>query len=306
MNTIVKPIDEITECGGKIVGTSTVYHVEMTPELAEKWLERRYEKQRKISKSKVNNYLHDMERGNWNESVIDGVVQFTDKGWMTNGQHRVCAVSEYGKPIVLPVIFNAREEDYEYIDNGMVRRVADYVVDGNAKTTASIARTLYNAENIPLDTIVRPMGAAHSNTTRVDITDYYNTHREIIRECTLVAMRMRSAIGTGSQTMFGYFYWLQKKIGNDSVLDDFVDSFCSEYANDPGIDALKIFLLRNTTKGIRFAGAVEYTERLFGALLVGYDNYINMTPMKKLNVTKKTLKKYLDRLNAVLEEEKKA
>lgn len=63
----------------------------VTPDLASQWLKKNT-KNRKVRKMVVNSYAEDMKNGNW--SLIGDSITFDEDGVLTNGQHRLYAITK--------------------------------------------------------------------------------------------------------------------------------------------------------------------------------------------------------------------
>jgi hypothetical protein len=66
----------------------------ITPELAEKFLEKNSNNYRKLSEKVVKAYQIDMETGNW--KFNGDSIKFNKSGQLVDGQHRLTAISRSG------------------------------------------------------------------------------------------------------------------------------------------------------------------------------------------------------------------
>jgi len=110
--------------------------VNITPELADRWLQEHWSRlskkqftQRNISKLKVNQYISDMRNGYWRENHQG--IAFDKEGNLLDGQHRLIAIKESGLTIPmivvtgLPVGSNNDVSVMDTIDCGRARTLAD-------------------------------------------------------------------------------------------------------------------------------------------------------------------------------------
>lgn len=95
----------------------------ITPELAEVWLGKNAEFQRKLRQSIVNRYARDMERGEW-VPTHQGVA-FDCKGRLIDGQHRLAAIVKSGVSIEMPVARNTSARAFDHVDLGFARTTAE-------------------------------------------------------------------------------------------------------------------------------------------------------------------------------------
>lgn len=111
------------------IRTSTI---EVTPEIAQQWLEMyRYEHQRKPRREKVEAYARDMTRGAWLPYRQIVITSLGDQRYLTDGQHRLLAIVESGKPQWFEVCekrASGLEElarEYYTTDRGLTRTRSD-------------------------------------------------------------------------------------------------------------------------------------------------------------------------------------
>jgi len=97
--------------------------VKITPELAESWLSKNAEFQRKLRPSIVDRYARDMERGEW-VSTHQGIA-FDCNGRLIDGQHRLAAIVKSGMTIEMPVARNTAARAYDHVDLGFSRKTSD-------------------------------------------------------------------------------------------------------------------------------------------------------------------------------------
>lgn len=127
--------------------------VEVTPELAEKWLAQNIHN-RNLRERAVLAYARDMEAGNWAENgeaikFAKGVVLLLEGqpplygGTLLDGQHRLQAVSLSGVTVKLLVVTGLEHHTQETMDDGRKRTLSDALAlrgEQNAVALASILR----------------------------------------------------------------------------------------------------------------------------------------------------------------------
>lgn len=96
----------------------TSRYVEVTPELAQTWLDRSG-RNRPISELQVERYADMMSRGDW--MVTDQGIAFDEQGRLINGQHRLNAVIKSGRAIVMLVSEGLSTRSQLVMDQGMRR-----------------------------------------------------------------------------------------------------------------------------------------------------------------------------------------
>ena len=99
-----------------------IYSVEITPELAKKWLRRNYFN-RHLRKDVVREYARCMKKGLWGES--ESCLTISQNGMLLNGQHRLAAVVMSGVTIKSWVQFNAKIQDHLIYDHAHKRTLLE-------------------------------------------------------------------------------------------------------------------------------------------------------------------------------------
>lgn len=94
----------------------------VSPEMAEALLETNPDN-RNVSYSRVQTLLAAMRNGKWQlngETIIVG-----ESGRLLDGQHRLYAVREYGKPVEMIIAWDVADKSFETIDTGRARTAVD-------------------------------------------------------------------------------------------------------------------------------------------------------------------------------------
>lgn len=89
---------------------------------ASRWLEDR-RANRTISEDTVTRYLRDMQEGQWNDGEAD--LNFDADGRLIDGQHKLLALIQYGKPITFCLKWGCSDSHYMKVDTGRVRTLCD-------------------------------------------------------------------------------------------------------------------------------------------------------------------------------------
>lgn len=92
----------------------------VTPELANKWLEKNTNN-RKLRKKVIDTYVDDMKKGNW--SLVGDSITFDESGILTNGQHRLTAVVKSGTSQYFNVMRGIKHN--MNTDRGAIRNIGD-------------------------------------------------------------------------------------------------------------------------------------------------------------------------------------
>ncbi len=114
--------------------------MQVTPEVAARWLERNTRNRNQRSRT-VSRYARDMAAGRWH---VDGSpIKFAPDGTLLDGQHRLAAVIESGATITTAVAFGIAPAAQDVMDTGPARRPGDQMAihgEKNATVLAAAAR----------------------------------------------------------------------------------------------------------------------------------------------------------------------
>lgn len=110
----------------------------VTPQLAEEWLAFNAFN-RPIQRQVVERYAQDMREGRWR--VNGESVKFGRSGALIDGQHRLRAVAEAGRPVELTVLRGLDESVFNTLDSGRTRRASDVlgILQESHRTTLTAA-----------------------------------------------------------------------------------------------------------------------------------------------------------------------
>lgn len=100
----------------------TIEIVRVTPAMAEKWLGKN-RRNRNVSQKEVARYAQAMTAGEW---LITGeAIKFAHNGDLLDGQHRLLAIVQSGRPISMPVVRGLHESTQDVLDTGRARTASD-------------------------------------------------------------------------------------------------------------------------------------------------------------------------------------
>ena len=147
----------------------------ITPEMAAEMLIYNTDN-RPVSSGAVKHYAEQMKAGEWRETFAP--IQFSDKGRLIDGQHRLQAIVDSGCAIVAWVAFGARDETFAFIDIGKKRTAGDiFAINGvpNWNIVAAAVKWIWSYEN---DRAVHMDAPADNGRKRSDpepVFRYYQT-----------------------------------------------------------------------------------------------------------------------------------
>lgn len=227
---------------------------EVTPEVAEQWL-RNNNRNRPISSAGIRQHVRDMKAGNWLQTGQS--VGFDWHGNLTNGQHRLIAITQSGIPQQLLVVRGLDPRAQDVTDIGKKRSVADALhLEGLAKVRpgqlGSIARAVLLAENAPTnDPKYRP--------TQAEVLEKVRAEQSAFEDAAYIMGRSYSSGLRGGMIYGVAYYYLAQK--NADAAFDFFDKLVT------GADLATgnpIFTLRRRlmTDPPRSSGAAQLRQNL--------------------------------------------
>lgn len=151
--------------------------IQVTPELAARWLEKRHPNQRKLKGNTVGEYAAMMRRGEWQLSPQG--VSFSESGFLIDGQHRLAAVVRSGCTVPMYVTFDAPDNIY-ILDAGAARTPTDVVGMTGIK--------LSNAETAAIRFLIRWLGEGAEKNIPL-ITRIAEQHAGSLRDAYLISCR---------------------------------------------------------------------------------------------------------------------
>lgn len=118
--------------------------VEVTPKLAAQWL-RMNKKNRPLSGPTVDHYASQVHKGSW--ELTGDTIKFNGDGDLIDGQHRLRAIIQAGKPIKTLIVRGVPSTAFDRLDTGRTRNLRDVLaldgeLTGNAATDFSVASAM--------------------------------------------------------------------------------------------------------------------------------------------------------------------
>jgi len=98
----------------------------VTPELAERWLGEKNNRNRNISQKKVDAYADDIRLGRWQQTHQNAIAFYKD-GNLADGQHRLAAIAKAKTPVELMVWWGLEDKAAYGIDAHKMRATHDQI-----------------------------------------------------------------------------------------------------------------------------------------------------------------------------------
>ena len=244
--------------------TTTKPHVvlmQITPTMAENWLENANVSNRKISDAHVNHLARDMKEGRWVQTH-EGIA-FDPNGTLLDGQHRLWAIIEADKTIAMNVWFNVPPEALLAIDSGKPRSMVDILRLGRHasqvnRNELAILRAMLSGYNSPV------------KMTAQETADALDRHRDAIHFAIkhLPTVKARGLCNSITRAVLARAFYGIHPEHLAEFGEILTTGIVGNIPSAPALVALRQYLL--TTRGLSFTERIERygkTERALVAFL---------------------------------------
>lgn len=280
--------------------TRVVTEIRVTPELAERFLENNYYKQRSIKTNKVKEFARDIKEGRWNE-VIFNPIKFTRDGELIDGQHRLAAIVDSGVPIWIGVQEDLTEYDFNFIDIGSKRIASDFIKqEKNSKNLAAVARMAYATKNGNANL----SGILHGflSTSPKEFVSVPCITKEaedsIVKQSSEEGCHIRKIIKCGAPSIYGYGIWVLKWLfGSAKLIDDYIEDFTTITPSQS--TAVIIAYIKNSA----ISGKKLTIDEQLALFLYGYECFITGKKLKVYQPNNGALKRFELLINVQRKEE---
>jgi len=215
----------------------------ITPEKAEKYLERNISNYRKLETHRVDSYAKDMKHGRW--ELNGESIKFNLDGELTDGQHRLKAIIKANVPVQMLVIRG--------IENG----ISLYDI-GKNRTMFQIATASGIKENVRDNAVLGAVSILLSNDfgsqapAKGDVIGYIKKHQEEFAQAlSIVRSGMNKSAPAKKAPVLLAIYCMTRCGVDISVLSDFCfvvnSGFPMENRESTAAIVLRNFLLGTTT-----------------------------------------------------------
>lgn len=197
----------------------------ITPEQAQAMLSRNRDN-RPMSQSDVKFYAAQMSSGQWR--LTGDTIKISKTGDLLDGQHRLAAIVQYGRPVEIAVATDCEREIFEVLDTGRRRSAADVLaISGFQETTnlAAIARgvILFKAGISSKGSERGNMSITVSNT---DVLNFIEQNQVRVSNTMHASSSFYNRCKFLSRSEYGIFYFLfSEKSEVDAT--DFFEKFAS-------------------------------------------------------------------------------
>jgi hypothetical protein len=198
--------------------------VEVTPEMAANLLKGNTNN-RGLSKARVKTFAKQISQGKWRKTG-QGISVATG-GRLLDGQTRLHAVVDSGKPATMVVSWNCDEDSFAVFDTGRSRSATDVLkIAGCEQHQNIISAGLRLA--IPLIENPEAYFAISQGITNEEILDLWKSEQALCEWCANLGSSVHSQFKVFSKSIFFTFLFLASKRGwNEEVLTGFSDAFAT-------------------------------------------------------------------------------
>lgn len=243
--------------------------LKITPETATEWLSDRWGEQRGVRIGHVNRLAADMEAGRFKVSP-DAILRI--KGKLANGQHRLTAVVQSGKPQTFLVLESNDEELYKVIDAGLRRTVSDGLIGiMHSKSIPSISRWVKAYENKTLRPSHRTGhdSSDHAKPTQIELIDYCIGNREILVEAASFVNPMYEKVSLLPLSIGGAVYTIAASRGLSEKARAFLHQVYIDGGNSAAGDLRNRLILNRGSKARLNLGYI------FGITIKAFKSFCN-------------------------------
>lgn len=253
-----------------VVDDAAATIVDVTPDLAVKWLERNT-RNRPLRQYRIDSYAADMREARWMISP-DGIA-FDRDGNVVNGQHRLWTVIESGCTVPMMVMRGLDPNVISVLDDHLKRNLRDVV---NIKRPGASVQSIHCAiaaklMETSLDVTAMNADKSKRRTTRQQQMDVLDRHwdaivfavQDVIRNRTIRGITQGTVLAPIARAFYSEDRDLLKRFGH------VLTSGVMEEPGDKAAALLRRVLTESKSSGVRTLSPVIYrkTERAVRAFL---------------------------------------
>lgn len=249
---------------------------DITPELAQKWLDTANTHNRNLRPLRVADYARDMRTGMWVEN--GDALRFAEDGTLLDGQHRLAAVVESRVTVPMLVVSGLAPAAQDTVDDGVRRTLQDVLQlrgEHNATALGAVLRRAFLWEGYPDRS---PRGYAKVRPTNAEALDMLKRHPEL-RVAAAEASRLYSGGVPIPKSALGLMHWLAYRIDES----DAAEFFARLQMGDGLTRYDAIFQLRKRAFQMRSATGRESDHVYFALLAKAWNLYRDGTPVEILS-----------------------
>lgn len=232
--------------------------VAITPELAEKWLQRNV-RNRRTKPGSINAYARDMAAGRW---MLSGQpIIFDQNGALSDGQNRLHAVIKSGVTVEMLVVHNVEPDAQNVMDSGVKRSASDsLVLAGYPHPTIMSAAARFALADPAAG--FGGSGIAKSNVTHGEIAEWVEENVEQLATAASVAAHYYPSIDVPPSVLC--IAWMRLSEVDYIAAGDFFSTVAdcqTSGLGDPRLTLIKA--LQHIRRDRKRVGQAEYLSLVF-------------------------------------------
>jgi hypothetical protein len=175
----------------------------ITPTIAASILMNRNKNNRKKKKNTIERYKNDIEEGRW--GLSHQAIAFDRSGELTDGQNRLEAVRQAGKPIPCLVVYGVVEKSRILIDTGVSRSARDAAIFAGVDANNLVLGTVKKVYN-GLSDMQSPISPSHT----LELLDTYKDGIDFVWEHLRMKRPYTSSAAVRGAIVRAYYYYASK------------------------------------------------------------------------------------------------
>lgn len=244
----------------------------ITPQIAEAYL-RKNDNVRKVTWGVVAKYAEDMKHGRW--LLSSETIAFDENGYLKDGQHRLLACVKSGCSFQTLVVRGLEDGADSVVDIGKTRSPSDqlkgYEYADKVAAIAKIARATKAGSlglGIPsfLNGRSRQAGKGQAQVTVPEQVEDAKENRDEYTECIRIGYRLQGLFGKGGATIYSYFIWLVRWLGEGDQVEDYINDICATKQKSYTASVVRTYIFKLTKEK-------NNKTLILAALLYGYTAY---------------------------------
>lgn len=260
-----------------------IERIELTPRMAELFLQKNYDKQRTVNYHWVETIANDIKGGRWNPNVPNSSIVLSKRGEMLDGQHRCLAVVKAGIPVRTYVTRDVDAASFRDIDNSMTRKAKDFMDCKNANivcavTTFGVCITEGARLTDAIEGVIRKTSEGKRTVrlkpSKEQVLDFYDKNEDSLKQIVSYATSVYSSSKVFSQGVFAKAMWIIDYVeGEDSYAPLFFDDIKETIPSAIATGRLvKKFHEMTRTKQIKGASYFRQRDQI-SFVLAAYDKF---------------------------------
>lgn len=292
----VARLDEFELCleNGQRAAEPFAVPLTITPELAQRLLGRNPDN-RALKLNRIRDYAKDMAAGRF-DGLNGETIKISRDGLLNDGQNRLQAVIESGKPLRTLVVFGTSRDSRMTIDAGGVRSSPDYAfmsgisTKSDARHFAAVANTCHAYDNNALrGTTTGNKKNLHGNVrlnsvgvTKSELLDYGRVNQAGIAEALEAVGRKDLNILGGRGRIAAAYFIIRRR---NPMSKDVVDSFFANLISGEGLaKGNPILALRRRLLDDKTYGHPSHFATL-QVIIKAWNAHVNGEDVQRFNVT---------------------